>query len=105
MNFSKNTILLVFAWVVIRSKHQIGKSRTSTFHLPPKVTELIHQGIELGYANDMVFREHDSKQKGGAVGSLTNGELGRTEYYVQPVMLALIPFLHPHLYPSHEKTI
>lgn len=49
------------------------------------------QGIELGHANDQVFAEHNSKQKGGALGSLTNGLLGRTEYYVQAVILALVP--------------
>ncbi len=91
--------LLAFAWVAIVSKNQIGQSRTSTFHLPPKVTELIYQGIELGLANDQVFKETNSKQKGGAVGSLTNGVLGRTEYYVQAVTLALVPFLNPKLYP------
>ncbi|MFY0605692.1 MAG: inosine/xanthosine triphosphatase [Cyclobacteriaceae bacterium] len=91
--------LLAFAWVVILSDNQTGQSRTSTFHLPPKVTELIYQGIELGLANDQVFKETNSKQKGGAVGSLTNGVLGRTEYYVQAVMLALVPFLNPKLFP------
>lgn len=89
---------MAFAWVVITSPNQKGQSRTSTFHLPPKVTELIHQGIELGHANDQVFGEKNSKQKGGAVGSLTNGVLGRTEYYVQPVVLALVPFLNQELY-------
>ncbi|MEQ8584022.1 MAG: inosine/xanthosine triphosphatase [Marinoscillum sp.] len=91
--------LIAFAWVVILSQNQMGQSRTSTFHLPPKVTELIHQGIELGHANDQVFGERNSKQKGGAVGSLTDGVLGRTEYYVQAVMLALVPFKNPDIYP------
>ena len=92
--------LMVFAWVVILSDSQIGKSRTSTFLLPPKVTALVESGIELGVANDMVFHKTDSKLAGGAVGSLTNGELGRTEYYVQPVLLALVPFLQPQLYTT-----
>ena len=90
--------LMVFAWVVILSASNMGTSRTSTFLLPPKVTSLVNQGIELGVANDMVFHKNDSKRAGGAVGSLTNGQLGRTEYYVQPVVLALVPFLHPDLY-------
>jgi inosine/xanthosine triphosphatase len=90
--------MMAFAWVVILSADQEGRSRTSTFHLPPKVKELIHQGVELGYANDQVFGEKNSKHKGGAVGSLTGGELNRTEYYVQPVLLALVPFVNPDLY-------
>ena len=92
--------LQVFAWIVIHSHHQSGQSRTSTFHLPPNVTALVQQGIELGTANDMIFGQHGSKQKGGAVGSLTNGIIGRTEYYIQPVVLALVPFLKPELYPK-----
>lgn len=90
--------MIAFAWIVVKSDQKIGKSRTSTFLLPPKVTELIHQGVELGHANDEVFGEKNSKHKGGAVGSLTGGVLDRTEYYVQPVLLALVPFLNPELY-------
>lgn len=88
----------VVAWIYIASTDQTGQSQTGTFYLPPKVTELIHQGIELGHANDQVFGERNSKQKGGAVGSLTGGVLGRTEYYVQAVVLALIPFLNRDIY-------
>lgn len=87
-----------FAWVVILSENAEGQSRTSTFYLPPKVVELVHQGIELGLANDQVFNETNSKTKGGAVGTLTHGVLGRTEYYVQAVMLALVAFINPDLY-------
>ncbi|KAJ1444193.1 Non-canonical purine NTP phosphatase/PRRC1 [Ochromonadaceae sp. CCMP2298] len=87
-----------FAWVVILSNDQKGQSKTSTFYLPPKVRNLVLQGVELGHANDQVFVEKNSKQKGGAVGSLTNSLLGRTEYYVQAVILALIPHVKKDLY-------
>ena len=90
--------MIAFAWVAVVSADKIGKSRTSTFYLPPKVVQLIHEGIELGYANDQVFGENNSKHKGGAVGSLTGGVLGRTEYYVQAVMLSLVPFRNPEIY-------
>ncbi|WP_258101902.1 inosine/xanthosine triphosphatase [Marinoscillum pacificum] len=90
--------MIAFAWVAVLSNDQLGKSRTSTFYLPPKVVQLIHEGIELGYANDQVFGEKNSKHKGGAVGSLTGGVLGRTEYYVQAVILALVPFRNPEIY-------
>lgn len=90
--------LLAFAWVVVLSQNQMGQSRTSTFYLPPRVVDLIDQGLELGYATDQVFDDHNSKHKGGAVGALTGEVLGRTEYYVQAVMLALVPFRNPELY-------
>ena len=96
----QNDSYLAFAWVVILSKNQYGESRTSTFNLPQKIAALIDQGVELGLANDQVFNESNSKQKGGAVGTLTHGVLGRTAYYVQPVVLALVPFINPRLFPS-----
>jgi len=40
--------LEVFAWVVILSSNQAGKSRTGTFFLPEKIAGLIRQGKEIG---------------------------------------------------------
>ncbi|OEK02674.1 inositol monophosphatase [Roseivirga sp. 4D4] len=87
-----------FAWVTIHSKNQSGQARTATFQLPPKVQELVRQGIELGVADDMVFQRSNSKQTNGAVGILTNDLIDRASYYEPAVVLALIPFLHPELY-------
>lgn len=89
-----------FAWVVILGKNMIGKAQTSTFELPPKIVELIHQGIELGHADDLVFRRNNSKQGNGAVGILTNNVIDRVEYYRHAVILALIPFLNVELYQT-----
>jgi len=71
----------------------MGKSRTTTFLLPQKVVDLIDQGYELGDANDIVFKKHNSKQNNGAVGLLTNNLVTRTSLYKQAVVLAMIPFL------------
>ncbi|MBO3698801.1 inosine/xanthosine triphosphatase [Roseivirga sp. E12] len=87
-----------FAWVTILSSDQQGQARTATFQLPPKVQELVRQGIELGVADDMVFKRSNSKQANGAVGILTNDLIDRTSYYEPAVVLALIPFLHSELY-------
>lgn len=87
-----------FAWIVILSDNKRGESRTTSFQLPLKVSELIEQGYELGVANDVLFKKENSKQKSGAVGILTNDIINRTELYKQAVQLALIPFLNPELY-------
>ena len=87
-----------FAWVVILSDQQTGRSRTSSFYLPPKVINLIRQGMELGEADDIVFGKSNSKQKNGAVGLLTGNVLTRTTYYREAITLALIPFKNPELY-------
>jgi len=95
----KNSELEAFAWVVIRSKDdKYGKGRTSTFFLPKKVSELVKQGKELGDASDAVFKEDNSKQKQGTIGLLTDGNIDRTKYYIEPTVIALIPFKNPGLY-------
>lgn len=87
-----------FAWIVIRSKYQVGKSKTATFTLPLKIAELVNQGVELGHADDKVFKRTNSKQKDGAIGILTNGLIDRTNYYYPAVVMALIPFVNEELY-------
>ncbi len=90
-----------FAWVVILSDDLEGKARTATFQLPPKIVELIRQGVELGHADDIVFNRNNSKQGNGAVGILTGDVIDRVEYYRHAVILALIPFLNKKLYQNH----
>ncbi len=92
--------LHAFAWVVIQSEKRTGKARTATFPLPSAIRKLLDEGYELGHANDKLFKENNSKQKGGAVGTLTLGMLDRTEYYEQAVLLALVPFINEGLFPA-----
>jgi inosine/xanthosine triphosphatase len=91
--------LMAFAWVVISNGKQTGKARTATFMLPPRVAELVHQGFELGDADDIVFAKSNSKQQNGAVGLLTNDVITRKSLYMPAVQMAFIPFLNPELYP------
>lgn len=92
------TEMEAFAWVVIENNGAIGKARTSTFQLPPQIVDLINLGVELGHADDLVFKRKNSKQGNGAVGILTNNIIDRVEYYRHAVVLALIPFINPELY-------
>jgi len=88
-----------FAWVVISDSRRLGKARTGAFFLPQQVAELVRQGKELGEADDLVFQRSNSKQENGAVGILTGDVLDRAGFYVQAVILALIPFKNEALYP------
>ena len=90
--------MLAFAWIVVRSRDQIGKARTGTFCLPPAVADLVRQGTELGEADDMVFGQTNSKQNDGAVGLLTDNVIDRTQLYEHAMILALIPFKNEALY-------
>ncbi len=88
-----------FAWAVALSKNGVvGKGRTATFFLPPKVSELVRSGKELSHANDLVFGVTDSKHKTGAFGLLTGDVLTRTGCYIDAVILALIPHKNKSLY-------
>ena len=88
-----------FAWVAVKDKNKkLGKGRTGTFFLPPKIAELIKQGKELGEADDIVFGCTNSKQENGSVGILTDNVVDRTKYYTEAVVLALIPSKNEKLY-------
>jgi inosine/xanthosine triphosphatase len=90
--------MAAFAWIVVRSRRLVGKSRTGTFFLPRAVADLIRQGKELGEADDIVFNRYNSKQENGAVGILTGNVVERMGLYEQAVILALIPFRNELLY-------
>ncbi len=91
--------MVSFAWIVVKSKDGlVGKGRTGSFFLPPKVVKLIKEGRELGEADDIVFGLKNSKQANGAVGILTGDVLTRTSFYASAMVLALIPFRNRELY-------
>lgn len=89
--------LYAFAWVYIKSKGFLSKSKTSVFLLPEKIKNLIEKGEELGKADDLVFKRVNSKKKDGAVGILTKGLITRESYYEEAVVLGLIPFINKRL--------
>lgn len=91
--------LFANAWiVVIDSGGTTGSARSGSFALPPEVKRLVESGMELGHANDAVFKEHNSKQQGGAVGSLTGGVISRRSLYEHAMALALVAFRQPDLF-------
>jgi len=89
-----NNRLFAFAWVYIKSKKFISKSKTSIFQLPQKIKLLVEGGVELGEADDIVFNRKNSKKKDGAVGLLTKGVITRESYYKEAIVLGLIPFMN-----------
>jgi len=98
-----NDELAVFAWIVVRSRDRVGKSRTGIFFLPESVAQLVREGKELGEADDIVFKRTNSKQDNGAIGLLTDDVLDRGQYYEHAVVLALVPFKNTLLYPALVK--
>jgi len=87
-----------FAWIYVLSTSLSGKGKTGSFFLPKKVMDLVDRGMELGDADDLVFGQSNSKQKGGAIGLLTNNVMTRQSLYVPGVIMALIPFVNEAFY-------
>jgi inosine/xanthosine triphosphatase len=97
--------MYAFAWIyILHCSGKSSQSKTGTFYLPPQVVALIREGMELGHADDLVFQAQNSKQQGGSVGLLTQGLVTRESYYLQAMVLALIPFLNDSLYPAGLKS-
>lgn len=94
--------LSAFAWMVITDGNRMGKGKTGAFILPPAITDLIHQGMELGEADDVFFNRINSKRENGAIGILSGDIITRMQLYEQAVIMALIPFKHPELYPDND---
>ena len=94
----RETVMDAFGWMVILTKTTLSDARSCTFPLPPYVTKAVRNGQELGHVNDAFFQMHNSKQGGGAVGSLTDNIVTRMDLYVQPLCLALIPFVKKKLW-------
>lgn len=83
---------------VLPQQSNWGFAKTASFELPRVVSDLIFQGMELGDADDIIFKRTNSKQGSGVVGILSGGLIDRTEYYTQPLVLALVPFMNPTIY-------
>lgn len=82
-----------------------GIARTGSFALPPRMAALVKgEGgkppMELGHADDAIFSDTNSKQKGGTVAKLTKGLIDRTAYYEHAMHLALAPFVHDDSFPE-----
>ena len=91
-----------FGWMAVLHTSRLSCTRSATFLLPEKIATQLKEGGELGPAMDALFKEHNSKHKGGAVGLLTNSLVTREALYEQPLLMALIPFLKPDLYGTYK---
>lgn len=89
------------AIMTVDTKEIYGFSKTAMFLIPPSLSTLIlDQGMELGHADDILFRRSNSKQASGTVGLLTNSIMDRTMFYEHAIVLAMIPWMHPNLFPN-----
>ncbi len=91
--------LLTFAWVVILARGRRGQARTAAFELPEAVADLVRGGLELGDADDLVFKTSNSKRRNGAVGLLIETS-SRAPGFHAGGAVGVNPFIRPELYPA-----
>jgi inosine/xanthosine triphosphatase len=84
------------AWVAIIDKTgEIGLSGGLYFELPKKIADKISAGGELGPIMNEMTGEENVKQKMGAIGIFSKGQLDRKQAYVQIVLSAMVKFVSP----------
>jgi inosine/xanthosine triphosphatase len=83
---------------ILDANGRIAVGTSPQFSLPDAITNELLAGVELGDVIDRMSGEENTKQRGGAVGFLTRGQLDRQDLYAQGIVVALIPFLNTTLY-------
>lgn len=82
------------AWAAVATRDgRVGVGGSLAMTLPPRVAELVLEGMELGHAMDAVSGTRNVKQGVGAVGILTHGLVTRQQAYEMLVAYALVPLL------------
>ncbi|GHB68312.1 non-canonical purine NTP phosphatase [Psychrosphaera saromensis] len=84
-----------FSYVAVLTKDgDLFTGRSANLPLPRKIFKRLQQGEELGPVMDEIFNTSNIRQKGGAIGLLTNHAATRESVYTQALILALAPALH-----------
>jgi len=93
--------LLLCGWVaVVDGNGREGIGGAGRLPLPPIIADRVLAGEELGPVMDDLVADHNTKQKGGAVGTLTAGLVPRADAFALGVAYALAPFVAPEFYES-----
>lgn len=84
--------------VIIDKKGRVGIGSSARIETAPAIVKLVKKGVELGAADDKIFKKKHSKQKEGHFGLMTNGIITRKDGYMHGIVFALSRFLHPELF-------
>ncbi len=79
------------------SRDSKGIGTSPLFELPDSIIHELKNGKELGEVIDEIAHDNNTKQKYGAIGYFTHGKITRTDFYVDGVIMALVPFLNTFL--------
>ncbi len=92
-----------FAYVAVANSQQLAVGRSANMPLPSSVFQALEQGEELGPLMDQLFNTTNIKQKGGAIGLLTNGLASREDNYVHALILTLVKFAHAPMFEPNAN--
>ena len=92
-----------FAYVVIYHRDKWSVGRSANLPLPPSIYAALKAGEELGPVMDRTFDTDNIKQKGGAIGLLTNHLATRQSVYEMALLLAMAKFNFADLYFAAEN--
>lgn len=87
-----------FAYLAVATPSQRSVGRSANMPIPHTVYQALTEGEELGPLMDKLFNTTNVKQKGGAIGLLTNGLETRESNYTQALHLAIAPLVHSDPY-------
>lgn len=106
--------MVLFAWVVVKARDgRINEQKSVAWPLPPIFAEQIRAGKPMHFVRQVregitmhaacqhcwATEYHQTIKAEGAISLLTNGAITRSSYCAQAVILALLPFKNPELYP------
>ena len=83
---------------ILDNSRKVGYGTSPLFELPEDITKHLLKGVELGDLMDNLTGEKNTKQKQGAVGYFTKNIMDRKRFYMDGLIVALIPFLNDDLY-------
>lgn len=83
---------------IIDKKGRTSFGASPHYPLPDSVVEQLLKGEELGNVMDNISKVHNTKQKGGAIGYFTKDVMGRKEFYMHGLVVALVPFINEEIY-------
>lgn len=96
--------MVLHGWVVVVDGNgREGIGGAARLPLPHHIAQRVLAGEELGDVMDDILDDHNTKQKGGAVGALTAGLTPRGQAFAQAVAYALSPFIVPELHDNTSK--
>jgi len=91
--------MIVSGWVAAVDKNgKIGIGGGGGLLLPEKIASELRNGNELGPVMDKFIGSHNTKQKQGTVGILTNNLVSRSKSFEKSVIYALAKFINPEYY-------